>query len=207
MGKRSNFERVPRDLYPTPMAAVRPLIPYLRRDGVKTFAELCAGNDDLIRHLKSFGIRCVHRGDIASGQDALKVKRYIDSPDAGITNPPFTDPNGPERNTNLLHDLIRHFLDLGVPFYLLLPHDFAANKGSAPFLKYCTDIIVVGRVKWIPDSEFTGKDNSCWYRFDINHRGSIAFHNDRGEPVSIEQTPLTSDRSIITALRRPSSCV
>ena len=35
MGKRSNFERLPRDFYPTPFSAVAPLIPHLR--GVRTF--------------------------------------------------------------------------------------------------------------------------------------------------------------------------
>ena len=31
MGKRSNFERREADFYPTPRAAVVPLVPYLRR--------------------------------------------------------------------------------------------------------------------------------------------------------------------------------
>jgi hypothetical protein len=26
--------------------------------------------------------------------------------------------------------------------------------------------VSVGRVKWIPDSKMTGKDNCCWYLFD-----------------------------------------
>lgn len=30
MGKRSNFEHIPRDFFPTPYAAVPPLIPHLR---------------------------------------------------------------------------------------------------------------------------------------------------------------------------------
>ena len=42
MGKRSNFERREADFYPTPRAAVLPLIPYLR--GIRTFAEPCAGD-------------------------------------------------------------------------------------------------------------------------------------------------------------------
>jgi hypothetical protein len=39
MGKRSNA-----DFYQTPLAPVVPLIPYLR--GIRTFAELCAGDGD-----------------------------------------------------------------------------------------------------------------------------------------------------------------
>src|SRR4029079_16314958 len=85
MGKRSNFERVPRDFYPTPFAAVPPLIPFLR--GVRTFAEACCGNDALVDHLKSFGLRCVYKGDIKAGQHALALDTYGDA-DAIITNPP-----------------------------------------------------------------------------------------------------------------------
>ena len=32
MGKRSNFERVPRDFYPTPIEAVYPLLEHLEED-------------------------------------------------------------------------------------------------------------------------------------------------------------------------------
>jgi hypothetical protein len=53
MGKRSSFERIPRDFYPTPLKAVLPLIPYLR--GVRTFAEPCCADGALVRHLEGFG--------------------------------------------------------------------------------------------------------------------------------------------------------
>ena len=72
MGKRTSFERREADFYPTPFKAVPPLIPYLRRDDIKTFAELCCGEGDLIRHLESFGLKCVHSGDIRTGQDAWR---------------------------------------------------------------------------------------------------------------------------------------
>ena len=51
MGKRSEFPRNANDLYPTPYEAVLPLIPWLR--GVRSFAEPCCGNHDLVRHLRS----------------------------------------------------------------------------------------------------------------------------------------------------------
>jgi hypothetical protein len=87
MGKRSCFERREADSYPTPRAAVVPLIPYLR--GVRCFAEPCAGNGDLVRHLESFGLRCGYQGDIRTGQDALAIDSY-GAIDAIITNPPYT---------------------------------------------------------------------------------------------------------------------
>jgi hypothetical protein len=67
MGKRSNFERREADFYPTPRAAVAPLIPHLR--GIRSFAEPCAGDGALIRHLESFGLRCAYSGDIRSVGD------------------------------------------------------------------------------------------------------------------------------------------
>jgi hypothetical protein len=77
MGKRSNFERVPRDFYPTPYAAVPPLIPHLR--GIRTFAEPCCGNGALVHHLELHGLRCGYAGDISTGQDALALEQYGDA--------------------------------------------------------------------------------------------------------------------------------
>ena len=87
MGKRSNFERREADFYPTPRAAVLPLIPYIRASGIRTFAEQCAGDGALVRHLESFGLRCVYSGDISGGQDALAVDSFGRAPI--ITNPPY----------------------------------------------------------------------------------------------------------------------
>ena len=87
MGKRSSFEQIPRDQYPTPAAAVTPLVAHLR--GVRTFAEPCAGAGDLVLHLESYGLRCVYQGDIAAGQDALAIDQYGNA-DCIITNPPWT---------------------------------------------------------------------------------------------------------------------
>jgi len=189
MGKRSNFDRREADLYPTPRTAVVPLIPYLRRDGIRTFAEPCCGESDLVRHLESFGLRCVYAGDLATGQDALALDSY-GACDSIITNPPFKYPEDHKHSTRLLFDLIRHFLDLGVPFWLLMPHDWSANKGSASYLRHCSDIVPVGRVKWIADSEHNGGyENSCWYRFDARHTAAPVFHGrDHGEPVPSRRT-------------------
>ena len=43
MGKRSDFERVPRDYYPTPIEAVEPLIDHLPYSF--DYVEPCAGDD------------------------------------------------------------------------------------------------------------------------------------------------------------------
>jgi hypothetical protein len=166
MGKRSNFERRERDFYPTPAKAVEPLIPFLRGAGVKTFAEPCAGDGDLVRHLEGSGLRCIYAGDICDGQDALALADYGNA-DVIVSNPPWSrDP---------MHKLIAHFQNIG-PTWLLLDADWAHTKQAAPFLPHCTDIVAVGRVKWIEGSKHTGKDNCAWHRFDIRHKAGPVFH-------------------------------
>ena len=164
MGKRSNFERREADFYPTPRAAVLPLIPYLR--GIRTFAEPCAGDGALVRHLVSFGFRCVYSDDIRNGQDALAVDAYGGA-DAIVTNPPWS--------RDVLHQLITHFQNIR-PTWLLLDADWAHTKQAGPFLPHCSDIVAVGRVKWIEGSKYTGKDNAGWYRFDAKHKAGPVFH-------------------------------
>jgi hypothetical protein len=175
MGKRSGFERRPADFYPTPKAAVEPLIPHLR--GIRTFAEPCAGDGALVRHLEAVGRRCVYSGDIRTGQDALAVNSYGKA-DAIITNPPFSRENRP-----LMHRMILHFQGIA-PTWLLLPHDWSTNRRSASYLRRCSDIVAIGRVKWIEGSKHTGKDNYAWYRFDAGHKAGPVFHcRDQGETI------------------------
>src|SRR6476659_6468837 len=164
MGQRSKFERREADFYPTPRAAVVPLIPYLR--GIRSFAEPCAGDGDLVRHLEEFGLRCVYAGDIRTGQDALKFDCY-GAADAIITNPPYS--------RDVLHRLIRHFQGISVT-WLLLPADFVSTLQAVPFLGHCSDIVTIGRVKWFADSKYSSKDNFGWFRFDARHKGATAIH-------------------------------
>jgi hypothetical protein len=169
MGKRSNFERREADFYPTPRAAVVPLIPYLH--GIRTFAEPCAGDGALVRHLESFGLRCIYAGDIRSGQDALAVDDYGDA-NAIITNPPYT--------RELMHRLIAHFLPIA-PTWLLIDYDWSATKQAAEYMPHCSDIVILPRLKWIEGSKDTGKDNHAWYRFDSRHSAGPVLHNNRGQ--------------------------
>ena len=178
MGKRSNFERIPRDFYPTPFKAVRPLIPHVR--GIRTFAEPCCGEGDLVRHLESFGLRCGYSGDIATGQDALTLTAADINGVPIITNPPFSLESQP-----LLRRLIAHFQRITSTVWLLLPADFASNQWFAPLLSSCSDIVAIGRVRWMAGTKNDGYDNSAWYRFDARHKGETVFHGrDRGEAAA-----------------------
>lgn len=165
MGKRSTFERRDRDYYPTPPEAVSPL---LRRFKQRLrFCEPCAGDGSLIRELELSGHVCASAFDIeprdprVDKHDALE--RLVGNIDCFITNPPWS--------RNILHPLISH-LSMQAPAWLLFDADWMHTRQAAEFLPWCAEIISVGRVKWIPDSPHTGKDNAAWYLFDRKATGT-----------------------------------
>lgn len=162
MGKRSDFARVARDYYPTPAAAVLPLVPHLR--GIRSFCEPCAGDGQLVRHLTAHGLECVVASDIeprapevmAIDAMELTVGAMARAADAIITNPPW--------DRKFLHPFIQRFAP-ALPVWLLFDADWMHTRQSAPFLPLLHEVVSVGRVKWIEGSKQTGKDNAAWYRF------------------------------------------
>jgi hypothetical protein len=191
MGKRSDFERLPHDLYPTPAKAVQPLIRYLHAAGVRTFAEPCCGNGDLVRHLEGYGLICAYRGDIATGQDALASDHYGDI-DAIITNPPHS--------REVMHPMIAHFQRSAPMVWLLIDLDWVATLEAVPFLPRCSDVMIIGRVKWFPDSDYGSKDNFAWFRFAADHRGVTAIHNTRSKQrASVTPAPGEEFRYVLHA--------
>jgi hypothetical protein len=148
MGKRSNFERVPRDFYPTPIEAMYPLVKFLAPD-VK-YIEPCAGDGALINHMSNLlpGSKCVWSGDVEpkapeiEEYDALQLsklkKNSIESADYIITNPPW--------NRKILHPMIEEFIEVA-PTWLLFDADWMHTKQSIPYMKHCRAIVSVGRGK------------------------------------------------------------
>lgn len=164
MGKRSSFSRRPMDGYPTiDPNAITPLAPFLA--GIRRFAEPCAGEGRLVRHLEAAGLVCAYRGDLATGADALETFWYGDI-DAIITNPPWT--------REILHRMIKHFQSIA-PTWLLFDASWPNTKQSAPYIDQCSHIVAVGRLRWIEGTPHKGKDDCCWYRFDANHTGGPRF--------------------------------
>ena len=171
MGKRSNFARKERDFYPTPVAAVEPLIPHLPERF--TYIEPCCGDGALVRALSSFegvahgGRFCPmleYASDIAPNGDmdartldAFEIEDAAPGVDLFVTNCPWDRP--------VLHRLILHLSEIR-PTWLLFDADWMHTKQASQYMEYCRKIVAVGRVKWIPDSPHTGKDNVCWYLFD-----------------------------------------
>lgn len=169
MGKRSEFERVERDFYPTPYEAVVPLLPHLCDH--TEYAELCCGDADLIMHLNKNGHNCGFASDIETKQScALNLSfdqielEYIEHCSHIITNPPW--------DRKILHPMIEHFCNMK-PTWLLFDADWMHTRQSSRFMPWLVKVVSVGRVKWIPDSKMTGKDNCAWYLFDARHNGMI----------------------------------
>jgi len=172
LGKRSNFERIAADFYVTQWDAVVPLIPHL--SGINAFAEPCCGDGALVRHLEAIGLRCVYFGDIRFGKDALAFDSYGEV-DAIITNPPYT--------RELMHRLIDHFQKIA-PTWLLLEFDWIATQQAKPFMRTCSDVVVIGRLRWFPETKNKGKESYAWCRFDgIERSGTLLHHcNNGGKP-------------------------
>ena len=175
MGKRSTFERRERDFYPTPAEAVGPLLRHLEPE--TPFIEPCAGNGALAEHLGRAGHRCVcaidiepQRYDVNRG-DALEIDFFASGPrehgEVFITNPPW--------GRRTLHSLIVHLSDQA-PTWLLFDADWVHTHQAAPFRSRLRRIVSVGRIKWIPGSPFTGKDNCAWHLFDKPSDDACAFY-------------------------------
>ena len=138
MGKRSNFKRVERDFYPTPEAAVLPLLPHLPDRA--PFDEPCAGEGDLIEALGRHGHECDYAWDIhpperflrkgVKPQNALELD--FCGGDMFITNPPW--------DRKILHPLITHLSNIA-PTWLLFDADWMHTKQAKAYLHRCEMIV------------------------------------------------------------------
>jgi len=166
MGKRSSFERIPKDKYYTPRAAIDPLLPHLKSNS--SFFEPCAGDGTLIRHLEGEGHTCKYACDIEPEhhrickRDALEISHV--SADYVITNPPW--------DRKVMHPIIKHFAQMG-PTWLLFDANWLFTKQAAPYMRWCSKVVVIGRVKWIEDSKMTGKDDSVWALFEPDEKETV----------------------------------
>ena len=160
MGKRSNFKKMKNDDYPTPPGrAVTTLLPFIT--DIHYFAEPCAGlKRSLVIDLESRGKCCSFQADIVDPEpfDFMTLtKNHIKTSEAIITNPPWT--------RSVLHPFILRCIELDIQTWLLFDADWMHTNQAYEFLMYCSDIVSIGRLKWIPGSKYQSKDNCCWYRF------------------------------------------
>jgi len=179
LGKRSSFPRIEKDAYQTiDPRAVEALLPVIFQtdalcltNGFVTlqtqpikYAEPCVGEGKLEAQLtmnQKVPMDCVWASDIQPNDwfqcDALSLTSVeLHDADVIITNPPWS--------RDILHKMIDHFRMIK-PTWLLFDADWCHTVQSIPFMEYCTDIVSVGRLRWIPGTKMQGKDNVQWYRF------------------------------------------
>ena len=176
MSKRTpGLPQRPRGFWPTPIDAVRPLIPFLPDEA--DYVEPCAGAGDLIRHLGHLwpGGRLCGAYDLvpqAAGIEEADALSLELRPDRYITNPPW--PVGGKRGDPAL-GIIKHLMRLA-PTWVLLPWDFMANAYYAEVSRFCVQVVPLGRVSWLGNGQ-GGKDNACWAEFDAGHSAGTALHS------------------------------
>lgn len=149
----------PREFWPTPLAAAKPLGEFLPK-GTK-FIEPCAGAGDLIEHLEGFGHECVEASD---SDPQFANPPFVELRDARltavgyaevITNPPFSQP--------LLKPLMEYWVGR-TSMWLLLPSDMLINKWFNQYAVYVDQIIPIGRVSWLGNGQ-GGYENFVWAHF------------------------------------------
>lgn len=180
MSRYSDFEKLPRDKYYTPLEAFKPLIAFLP-DTPFGFAEPCAGNGKLIKHIESNTLgECVWASDIDPDEDSEEdieildglslTAEHVSHADLIITNPPWSRQ---KKDGYILHRLIEVCANLK-PTWFLVDSNWVNTIQSKPFVdKYLTDILPIGRVKWFGDMQ--GKEDASWYRFDKNKTSPTVF--------------------------------
>lgn len=189
MGKYSDMERVPRDWYPTPLKAVYPLAPFLRN---KSYIEPCAGDGRLAEHIfklqpdstlveaydiepqaeEVLGVPIIQRDIVRQ-----PIKEVYEDVDCFVTNPPWLNNKTSGYQLNKIITLLSSVL----PTWLLLNGNYVFNKKSAECMRHCTDVVPIGRVKWIEGSKSAGKEDCAWFCFDSrNDATHLTYIHPRG---------------------------
>ena len=186
LGKRSDFDRMDRDFYVTPFAAVKPLFPFLPTRKFY-FTEPCAGDGALVSHIETGSSgRCAFKSDLEPDGPGIMTKNALQldaaddyGSDLIITNTPW---DRSKKSGQIMHRMIEHFTTLR-PSWLLFDSDWMQTVQAAPYLNRLLAVVSIGRVKWFPESTMTGKDNCQFHLFhkDARKISSAPLFFGRGE--------------------------
>ena len=174
MSKRSNFKKIEKDAYQTiDGRSVTPLLPHI--EGVRAYAEPCAADGFLIEHFEQQApwMECTYSNDIDwfDGEDAIvgtQLEAARERYSHIITNPPWT--------RKVMHPMLWRFMSIA-PTWCLFDADWAHTKQARELIKHCVKIVSLGRLRWIPDTTMSGKDNCAFYLFDKDHDYGPRFYN------------------------------
>jgi hypothetical protein len=135
------------DIFQTPIGAVDPILPFLRKDW--RIWECSSGHGNIAKYLRSMGFE-VMESDLSQGKNFLTYQP--DSFDCIITNPPYS----------IKDDFLRRAYYLKKPFAFLLP--ITALEGKARqvlYREYGLEVIFMdGRINFETPS---GKGSGAWF--------------------------------------------
>ncbi len=183
MGKRSRFERNPRDFYRTwDPRAVEALLPHLKPR--TRFASPCAGQLDLVRQLEAAGHHLywssdIHGQEVTYTVSGVPVTRTVLAADALTLTIPLQMADCIIENTpwrrDILHPMIEHFIANSKYCWLLIDAGWAFTEQAAPYMYRCSDFVAMSRLKWIPDTKHDHTQDAAWYRFSKDAEYTV-FH-------------------------------
>jgi hypothetical protein len=169
----TGFERVEKDLYPTPPWCIEALAEHVELAGLDVW-EPAAGTGSMVEALKAAGAS-VHATDIHQ-YDSYKLDRLLDFTsgmhraerfDGIVTNPPY----GPRAKLaeQFVEVGLRHIARRHASFVaLLLPNDFDSAKSRRHLFGDCAHflgkIVLTRRIVWFanPKKREAPKENHCW---------------------------------------------
>ena len=156
----SGYARLPDEQYATiehwPVRALLTHLPIL------SAWDTCEGDGSLLAALQRYGVKAV-----ATGHDFFALRRPPVEVDAIIMNPPY----GEQRRGEQAVHFLEHALTLPVQYLAaLLPIDFDSAISRQHLFRHCTSftgkIVLIGRLRWIPDSTGSPSTNHCWCLWD-----------------------------------------
>ena len=122
----------------------------------------CEGDGSLLAALQRYGIEAV-----GTGYDFFAIHRLPADVDAIVMNPPY----GEAKRGELAVRFLEHALSLPVQYVAaLLPIDFDSAISRQHLFRRCPTfigkIVLLGRLRWIPDSTGSPSTNHCWLLWD-----------------------------------------
>ena len=188
--RNSGYKRLPLEFYQTPPGVTEIILPHIPKR-VSRIWEPAAGDGQMADVLLDAGY-AVRASDIQTGTDFFKIKTMPVGTTAIVTNSPYGNQG------RVAQHFIEHALALTKPcrgfVAMLLKVDFNSGKTRrhlfAEHRAFVGKIVLVRRVRWIPNTDGGPSDNHAWYCWDWTNKAAptIAYETpaEEGPHVNVQ---------------------